>query len=151
MVSYVPSLVAHYRSILVPFYSCIVFHFMCGRIHLIIPFCWIHGLFPSGLSKHVAALKSVGKTLKNSWIHFMGYLVALLWLEIQDTFGRLKGYCEKSIKKENNVNELSPGAKAWVRSRLEAGLGVKDILTPTWDLPGEILAHHIIMGQRMWT
>ena len=42
----------------------------------------------------------------------MGYLVALLWLEIQDTFGRLKGYCEKSIKKENNVNKLSPGAKA---------------------------------------
>ena len=29
----------------------------------------------------------------------MGYLVALLWLEIQDPFGQFKGYCEKSIKK----------------------------------------------------
>ena len=43
----------------------------------------------------------------------MGYLISLLWLEIQDPFGQFKGYCEKSIKKkENNVNELSPGAIA---------------------------------------
>lgn len=40
-------------------------------------------------------------------------------MEIQYPFGRFRGYCEKSIKKEDHVNELS-GTAACATCRVEA-------------------------------